>query len=399
MLIFASIAQAQHDPLSTSEALDFSTVYQAALVAAPEAPATDAREKQASSFTAVGKRWTTNRPSWQASFIDDGLLDNVGLREIEAGVAVNLWRKGERQQAQELGNSYQANADKWENYFNLLIAGRVRGILAELTQAEVLLDRERMATAQAQRLLEITTALNQAGSVPEIDALQARSLVLEQRRIELEAEATLVDAERSYTQLTNLKVRPQKQHQETQSTIKEISADHPLLKYLQSEVNVASANVERVQRMAKGSPSMTLGVRRERGLRQQPYIDTFGLSFSVPFGGKAVVSAQTSSARSSKVDADIEYARAYQKLDTQLHEVEHELFVTEESLKLSLEQAQLSERRWQMSRAAFEAGENTLAQVVIALQSAQSSSKRHDLLKVQKQRLISEYNQAVGISP
>jgi hypothetical protein len=395
----SATAQLDHEPLRTSSILNFESVYLAALGAAPEAPANSDRQQLAENYIALGERWITNRPSWQASYIDDGLLDDNGLREIETGVSVNLWRPGERSQAQYLGSSYQKRAEAWEGHFNWLIAGRVRMALANIVHAETLLALEGEATREAERLLEITTSLFENGAVPELDVLQVRSLLLEQHETELQAEATLVDADRSYSVLTALNIRPAQAHREQRSSLEDIQLDHPYLILLRSEIDLAQANIEKAKRAALGSPSLTLGVRRERGIRQQPYNDSFGVSFNVPFGGSAVVSAGTSSARSAKVDIEIRFAKALQQLTAELHEVEHELYLIEQTLELALERDELSQRHWEMSRAAFAAGENTLAQVVLAQQRAQSSSKKLQLLLIEQQRKITEFNQVVGETP
>ncbi len=392
-------AQPGHEPLSISSALDFASVYRAALSAAPEAPANSQRQQLAENYIALGDRWITNRPSWQTSYIDDGLLDDNGLREIEAGVSVNLWRPGERTQAQRLGSNYQKKADAWELHFNWLIAGRVRIALANLAHAGALLSIEAEATLEAERLHEITSGLFQNGAVPELDVLQARSLLLEQREKELKAQAEVIDADRSYLALTNLSVRPALPHREPLSPLQEIQLNHPYLNLLQSEIDLAQANIDKVKREALGSPSLTLGVRRERGLRQQPYNDSFGVTFSVPFGGSSVVSASTSTARSNKVDAEIQFAKALLQLTAELHESEHQLHLIGETLGLAAERAELSQRHWEMSRAAFTAGEITLAQVVLALQRAQSSSRELRLMELEQQRIITQYNQVVGDTP
>jgi outer membrane protein, heavy metal efflux system len=394
-----ALAQSDHEPLRTNSALNFETIFQSALTAAPEAPVTAARLQQANSFEAVGRRWINNRPSWQANYIDDGLLDNLGQREMEEGIQLDLWRLGEREQAQALGSSYGMQAEAWQNYFKILVAGRLRAVLADIARAEALLVVEREATVEAQRLLEITMALFEAGQLAELDVLQVRGLLLQQQGVELEAEAELVDAELNYSVLTGLDVRPEGAHQETLSPQLEIESSHPALQYAQAVVDLAGANIEKARRDALGSPRMTVGVRRERGIRQQPYNDSFGLSFSVPFGGKADVAANVSSARSRKVDAEIEYTRMYQNLNAQLHEAEHRLFVAEESLDLRREQAELSQQHWQMSRTAFSAGEGDLTQVVMALQRAQASAKQYQILQLERQRLITDYNQALGELP
>ena len=52
-----------------------------------------------------------------------------------------------------------------------------------------------------------------------------------------------------------------------------------------------------------------------------------------------------------------------------------------------------------MSRTAFSAGEGDLTQVVMALQRAQASAKQYQILQLERQRLITDYNQALGELP
>ena len=398
-LYSVAIAQFEHEPLRTSPGLDIDSVYQAALAVAPETPGNMPRQQMAQNYRALGERWIANRPSWEASYIDDGLLDDAGLREIEAGVRVDLWRPGERAQTAALGSSYQIKADAWQLHVGWLVAGRVRTVLADIAEAEAGVTLEREATGEAERLLEITTGLYQNGAVPELDVMQARTLLLAQREKQLQADAALVDAERNYGVLTNLNIRPALAHEEPLSTTQEISLAHPYLALLQSDVELAQADIAKAKREALGSPSMTLGVRRERGDFRQEYNDSFGVSFSMPFGGSAAVSARTGLAYANKVDHEIQFTKALQALRVELHEVEHELHLIDETLQLADERNQLSQRHWEMSQAAFEAGEITLVEVVLTLQQAQASRSKLVMLQLDQQRKITEYNQLVGEIP
>lgn len=388
-----------HEPLAVSESLTFESVYEAALANAPEARAEPVRRQQAENYVDSAASWVAGRPSWEFNYIDDGVLDDVGLREIESGVQFNLWRPGERRDAGRLGQSFGAQLEAWTDYLHLLVAGRVRTILADITQAETMLELERRATVNAGQLLTISNQMFEAGAIPQLDVLQAQSLLLQQRKIEFDAEAELVDAEREYTVLTNLQLRPARPHVEVQSTQEEIQADHPLVRFLQSDIDLAQANISKVKREASGAPTMMLGVRRERGDRLHPYTDSLGVSFSIPFGGSASTRAEVSTARRSKVDAEIQLLDRQRKLNAELHEVEHELFLVNQSLELSENQTAITQQRYEMAIAAFEAGETDLTQVIIALQQATASEKELEGLRLSLQRLTSEYNQTIGILP
>ena len=62
-------------------------------------------------------------------------------------------------------------------------------------------------------------------------------------------------------------------------------------------------------------------------------------------------------------------------------------------------QADLGRQRFEMALTAFEAGETTLAQAVIAQQEAQQSDRALQELLLERERLITEYNQLVGEMP
>lgn len=388
-----------HEPLQKSAAMAFAAVFEAALSNTPESMSGAVRQQQAQDYSDVGRSWIAGRPSLEVNYVDDGVLDDIGLREIESGVSFDLWRPGERRNAGKLGQSYNAQLEAWQVYLQLVVAGRVRAILADIVEAEAMLALEQQSTAEAEQLLEITSGLFNAGALPQLDVLQVQSLLLEQQKIELHAEAALVDSEREYTVLTGLTMRPAAAYRESQSSLEEIQSEHPILRFLSSGVDLADANISKVRREASGTPTMMVGVRRERGNRLQPYTDSLGLSFSVPFGGSASVSAGVSDARRQKVDAEIQLMNVHRELGMQLHEVEHELFIVSESLDLSENQTALNQQRYAMALVAFEAGETNLSQVVIALQQARASEKELEGLRLRQQRLFTEFNQTIGILP
>lgn len=402
-LIIHSSAYAQHEEnheaLTISAALSIAQVFDAALSNAPEALANEVRQRQAQDYITVGKSWIVGRPSWELNYIDDGVLDNVGQREMEAGIRLSLKRPSQRREAAQLGESYEAQVDAWSAYLQLFIAGRVRSNLASIEAAETMLTLEQQATQDAERLLESTNILFAAGSVPQLDVMQAETLLLQQRRVELFAEAEIVDAEREYSTLTGLQIRPANSFSEARTLQQVIDKNHPTLRYLQAGIDLAEANVTKLKRETAGSPSLTFGVRRERGINSQPFTDSLGVSFSIPFGGGAAISSSVSHARREKVDVDIQFLDTWRKLDAGLHEVEHQLFLTAESLELSEMELALTTQRYEMVLAAFELGEIDLSQVIVALQRAHASEKELADLQLRQQRLTSEFNQTIGILP
>jgi outer membrane protein TolC len=327
------------------------------------------------------------------------MLSDQGLRELESGLAVNLWRPGERVAARARGSAYKQHSAARQNYLRWLVAGRLRRNLAELELADLQLEASKQAEQDALQLLETTQRLQRAGAASAMDVLQTESLWLQQGRLVLTAGAALVDAERTWQVLTGLSVRPAEPYQEIRSPVEDIQADHPLLGLRNSEISINTSNVAEAERNAKGSPSISLGVRRERGDWRQDYIESVGVSVSIPITSRAVVAAGSAQARADRSDSELSRLQDLRALTAQLHEVEHELFTLEQSLPLTERQRQVNQQQWQMAQTAFAVGESDLTHVIMAMQRAQESAREHQIQLLRQQHLNSEYNQIIGVLP
>jgi hypothetical protein len=125
-----------HAPLATDPALTFSALLEQTLTYVPDALQTAARAEQAQTMTDLGQSWTAGRPSLQMDVIDDRLLNDLGQRELTWGVALPLWRPGQRRAMQARGAQYDAQAAAWEQAFTLDVAGRLRPRIGRLDLCE-----------------------------------------------------------------------------------------------------------------------------------------------------------------------------------------------------------------------------------------------------------------------
>jgi outer membrane protein, heavy metal efflux system len=392
-------AHPDHVSVQKVESLDFYDVLAAAIEYAPTALEAPVRQQQAAAYAAVGKSWLAGRPAIQYLLYDDRLLDNAGQWEQEYGLQLPLRRPAELRLAREHGERYGQQVSAWEGSMQWQLAGGIRTALADLEQTETLLELQQISVTTAADVYAATQRLFEAGAVARLDLLQAENLLLVQQQILLEAEARLVDAERSYTVLTGLQQRPAAAHREQQSVREHVDEQHPLLRYLQSEVAVAASDVLQSEISNKGSPQLSIGSRRERGDRFDPYIDTVAISVNIPVGGANFVSSRTSTARREQVDAEVQLLGARRELQRLVHEAEHELYVTRQALPLAQQQAALGAERSAMARVAFDAGETNLAQVLLAVQDATQAQRDYLRLQLREQQLITEYNHHLGVLP
>ncbi|MDR2212902.1 MAG: TolC family protein [Pseudomonadales bacterium] len=392
----AALAQLDHAPLTEVEGLDFATMLDAALQQAPQALETPVRAQQASDYAAAGGRFLAARPSLSYSIVDDRWRDNLGLRQQDFSVNLPLWRLGERRDAQALGAHYEEQVAQWSTYLNWSLAGFLRTALNDLESAEAQLALERQAAANAEELDRVTQRLFEAGSLAQLDTLQTRNLLLAQQQKVLDAEAFMVDSERTFQILTGLDRRPASLPPEERSPEEDPPDTHPLLRYMTSEVTLARDKVQQALQVNKGNPQLSIGTHSERGDRLQNSNDSVMLSISVPIGGGNIVNSATSNARRDQVNAEVALRQNRIELQRLLHEAEHSLYTVEQQLPLAEEQATLAEQRYTMAQNAFALGELTATQVVSAVQDLTTARQMLTTLRLQRQRFISDYNHLIG---
>jgi cobalt-zinc-cadmium efflux system outer membrane protein len=392
-------AQGDHAPLKRNATLEFAAILDSAVQHAPESLETAVRRDQAEAFAATGRSLLAGRPSFAVNYYDDRPFDNNGQVETQYGIQMPLWRPGERRNSAELGGRYEEQVEAWQQALRMDVAGRLRTVLADIHEAEVLLELERAATSTAEEVLRVAEAQFAAGAIARVELMQSQNLLLDQRRRLFEAEAALVDGEIGYEFLTGLDELPAVSHTETQNTATEVDMSHPLLTYLQSEVDVLDGLARQSEAVAKGSPALSFGARHERADRLSPSSATINLELTIPFGGSAHVSSRASAARREKVDAEVRLRNTLRELQLGLHDAEHELSIVRLALPLAREQADLGAERLQLAQAAFAQGELTMAQVLPAAQEARAASRELALLTAREQRLILQYNQYTGVLP
>ncbi len=385
--------------LENSESLGVDAIIEAALANAPAARRGGSLLAMSNAFSALSESWISGRPSLQMNYYDDSALDDIGLREFESGISFNLWRPGERDDTAALGDHHRSRLEAWRGHLELQIAGQVRTVLAEMAAAERMLEIAQQATADAERLLETTLIMEQAGSVSQSDVLQSRTQLLQQQRQELQVLTDLVSVEQVYRALTGLSIKPASRFSESAVADVEIPPGHPTLSYLQSQVAIAAANVLLTRHQSDGRANVTVGVRRERGDRFQPFVDSLAVSLSLPFGKSATTTASVSLARGDQVDAEVELMETRRLLQQRRGQIDRELALMGESAQLGQEQLMIAQQRYEMALAAFELGEMDLTRVIIAQQQARQAQMDYETLRLRRQRLNSEYNQIMGVLP
>src|SRR5690606_15435634 len=119
------------------------------------------------------------------------------------------------------------------------------------------------ALAVAEEIERVVARRQALGDLPLEDTLLAESTVLERRTELIERRAALVDAEFEYELLTGIRQRPPADL-ETPTERRDFTASHPLLAFARAEVERTRAELALAERASKGSPTLTIGPRRQR---------------------------------------------------------------------------------------------------------------------------------------
>lgn len=387
-----------HRHVKPSPTLSVADALAAALARAPEQSLSTTYREVAEDQSAVGSSLLASAPRLVMSYRDDSTQDDTGLREMEAGVEMDLWQWGEKNNAQQLADTSRQGSQAWQAYLQLQIAGDLREVLHMLALREARVENARQALVDARRLLEVSRKLQQSGSIARSAVMQSEALVITADRELLQEAAELAGAERRYHMLTGLEQRPLALVEEPPAQMA-ITLQHPQLRFLNNQRNRQQEIVTRERYRAGDNVTVALGVRRERGSFAEPDIDSLGLAVSIPFGGGSHRRAGATDAAIALADADVRLHRTQRQLTERLHEIRHQLEVLRDSMKLAQASRDLLQQHWQMAEKAFALGESDIQPTILALQRYRDSQFQVTALQLQQHRLISSFKQTVGELP
>jgi outer membrane protein TolC len=280
----------------------------------------------------------------------------------------------------------------------LEVAGLLRGALWDIAAAANAHAAANEAVTAAAEVLRIVERRNASGELPLSDVLLAQSALLERQQAVITLQAGLVDAERAYQSLTGLQRRPAV-FEEPRSAREDFDDGHPLLALASATIARSRAALELTERSARGNPVVTVGPRRQRDALTTVFNDSFAIGVKVPVGGKA--HAVTVVAQEARVVAEAEAARGalLRRLDLDLHEATHTLLVLDGSLALAEQRRELAGRQWRMGQSAFAQGEIELRELLRLLESERNANREVERLRIERQRTIAAFNQALGETP
>lgn len=387
-----------HTPLPVDESLTLSGTVDAALTAYPDTIALAARQTEAEAWADRGGSWLSARPSMMLRYQTDRLGSDVGLDEYEAGIELPLWNLGGRDAVQNFSaalflESVAAGAAlRWQ------VSGFVRMALWDVALAENDHELADQALATADRLVKLVERRHELGDVALSDVLLAKATYLEFQTALIEANATLLDAERTYRTITGLERRPGFVA-ESLSTVAEVAEDHPALAFANAAVATAEADVDVTRQTVNTGTSVLIGARRERAAFGTELDDSIGITLNIPFGGSAHRNTEISKAARVASMALADRNRQLRELSLALHEAAHGLNVVHQNIEAASARLEFAERHQEMGEVAYEKGELELIDLLKMQATAIAARRQVSRLVIDQKRQTALYNQAVGELP
>lgn len=391
----ASHADEHDQPVVRDPALSLGSALDQALGRAPGGLLPQARMSESRVLAERADSMLSAPPAVQMRYQTDRLPGRGGgLRELEAGLELPLWRGGQRDALKREADASRLLSDEEQRGYRWRVAGELRENLWRVLQAEtevMLAD----ADVDLYRALEDDVARRvRAGDAAPAERLSAEAARRERDAVLYEARVELAHSLFGWTALTGLKALPGTVREQVATQ----SAGYPLLLMAQAAIERARRAIGSVQAQGSGAPRLLVGVRSEAAT-DMPTTDSVGATLSIPFGGETHRAAALSPLQLELARAEDDLAFAQRAATLALHEAEHELHAREQARTLAEAQKDVAGREVDLARRAYRIGETSLAERLLVEARAASARRAAALADIAWARAVARYNQSMGILP
>lgn len=331
-----------------------------------EAAESTGRQRRAQAEQAVAGSWLAAAPALDLSQ-RAGMGSKSGGRETEVGVALPLWRPGQRQQNSQAAEAESAWAQAAEQAARWRLAAQLREQAARWRMAEV---DASQAAQQRQMLDALSTDVDRrvkAGDLAPADALAARAELLAARAQDGEAEQAMLSQRAAWRLLTGLAALPMAEAFQAQEAVPD---QHPEALLAEALVRRARQRVAQVQSQRAAPPELGLGLRQERpGMGQAPQ-NSLAVSLRLPFGSETHSRPQLAAALAEQDLALANQQRMREQLASELGLARSGLASISAQAAAEAQRAALLRERATLINQSFQAGESALPELLRALGAA-----------------------------
>jgi len=365
-----------------------------------------AQQQQINANTELANATFSDVKSINLNHQNDAIGSTDGLQEWEASVDMPLWLPGQKMQQLGLSDTMSAELPAYKQQIRLDASAKVR----ELVWNVVLANNTKLQAHQiwqaAIKLEQDVAARVKAGELAGTERLLASTNVLDMHGRYILAEAELEHTLSSYQHLTGQTALPE--HYEEQlakdnaldqqhHSLASIDAQHPSLMLLEQQINTLRAQQGLAYFDGAVNPSVSIGVRREKGGHGESFNNSIGVGISFALNDDVYRRPAIANAAKELADAEITRQQLERELNITLFSQLHDLETKQQQLVLVNEQYETTQQYYTLQQRAFELGEIDLVNLMRSQSLANESYNKKLVLEVDIKHMTALVNQALGL--
>lgn len=395
-IAMSQVALAEMKPLEQSSAVTLSSLTQKVYELEPARHNELAQQQQINANSALANATFADVKSISLNHQNDVIGSGNGLQEWEGIVEMPLWLPGQKQQQLSLSDKLSAELPAYQQQIRLTASGKVRELIWNAVLANTATKQAYQIWQSALKLELDVAARVKAGELAGTERLLANTNALEMQNQYLLKKSELDLALSTYRAITKEHLLPEK-YEEVLADNYVIDQQHASLMMLDQHINTLRAKQGLAQFDGAVNPSLSLGVRRERGGNGENYTNSMGLGISFALDNE--VYRRPAIANAARELADVEVARQQleRELNITLFSRLHDLETKRLQLGLISEQNETTQQYLALQQRAFELGELDLVSLLRSQSLANETYNRKLALEVDIKYTIALINQALGV--
>ena len=363
-------------------------------------PLAQARPARAEEFAAkrdAAQALFPEPPSLSVSNRDDRFHRDQGSREFDVGIALPLWLPGEQGRQAAIVSAERDQYDTTLAAAKLKLAGEVRDAYWQVRLSENELALARRKAEEAALLAADVERRVKAGDLARVDLNQAQAAERLARAALAEAGIKTFRANQGFSVLTGLsKLADGEEALATQAVSVD---DHPLLAPLQRAVATTQAKLNLATQSLRNNPELELGLRRERGLFDEPYAHSLEVRFRLPFATDARNKPRIAAANGEMIEAQAAYNLERAKVAAETEAARRELEQARTVAQLTQARFALAADTQRLLAKAFALGELDLISRLRAENERFEAELSFTRAALEASRAVSRLNHAQGMLP
>jgi cobalt-zinc-cadmium efflux system outer membrane protein len=365
--------------------------------------ALQARRDAARAQQSAAAAWTPEPAALEISNKTDRLNRNQGARELEVGIAMQLWLPGERGRSAALAEAVGAAIESRATAAQLRIAATVREAWWQWQRARIEADSARDQLDSTRRIAADVARRTKAGDMARADQHQADGAVASAEANMAQTEAALAAARQHLRALAGSAPEPG----EVAGALAEpdpgaAAADleaHAALLELKDRAAVAERTAALASTQSRANPELMLATTRDRGAFGEAAQQTITLGVRIPFGGGPRHDARTANARAEATEVQAQLALERERVIAEREAAKVRVDASRSQLAASERRAQLARESRGFFDKSFRLGETDLPTRLRIEAEAAEAERQAARTRIELAAAISAWRQALGLLP